>query len=272
MKLNFGASLPLLTSEQAGALSPYPFIRHIQLKLPPNPMDGRMRAAARIRAVQSLGFEVSLHAWSHINLAEPMPGPRKAFVACALEALSLAADTGCPFVCLHAGHYQTDQTPKNRQKALSALLDSLDELEEQAADLGVNVHLENIYPVPYRGELIRLLDRADDYRFLADAASFTHISYCFDYGHALIDDRSPRLIREILPKTASLHLHGNNRLTDEHLAILIPGSPDFNFWHEELSWLSGAGFAGPCILESKGAHLPEALANTARYLGFAPLA
>ena len=50
-----------------------------------------------------------------------------------------------------------------RRKALAALAQALDELMEYAQGYNLSVHLENIYPAPFRSELLRLPSRREDF-------------------------------------------------------------------------------------------------------------
>lgn len=254
-KLNslcWGAACSLFA--QPNSLAAYPFVTHVQLRLPPEPGLPKVQAKKRIQEWMKAGYAVSLHAHPHINLSEPMEKPRQAFATCAREALQLASEAGALFTVFHAGYVQAPPTPENRQKGLTALCNSLEELAEFAPQL----QLENIFPMPESCELIRLFDRPADYAYL-QAAGFP-TGFCLDTGHARLAGNGPEWLETAM--VTALHLHENNGLADGHLPPAEgpwPGTP----WLPFLQRLA-TRFTGPVIWET--ADLTAALRQTESWL------
>lgn len=236
-------------------LDMFPEIGHVQVKLPCEP-DTRHRLEERVRSLKAKNpaLELSFHAHGGINPAEAIDSVRNTWLSLSKDAIARAADMGGRFVVFHGGSMQGKNPVALRAAARSTLVDSVEELLETAVDRGVEIHMENIYPAPFRSELVRLLDRQEDYRYMLDAIAHPNLKYCFDFGHAMIDDRGLPILAECMSSLGSVHLHENDRQNDLHLPLteLFP-------WQSELEKVQASGFKGPYILENKVELLPQAL-------------
>ncbi|MBS1413138.1 MAG: TIM barrel protein [Christensenellaceae bacterium] len=237
----------------------FPFVKHVQLKLPGEPdqskHSARIKRAAQAAAQQ--GFALSVHAEPHINLCENLPTLAKANLALAQAALRACYDIGGQFALFHGGSVQGRGNPQLlRRRGMAALAQSLENLLEYAAEYNIPVHLENIYPAPFRSELVRLPSRREDFSSLMDMLDSPFLKFCYDYGHGMIDSPSGEM--PSLKVLGSLHLHENDCLNDLHLPI---GAADHSpiIWPNELKKLAAADFSGAVILENPPDGLKEAL-------------
>lgn len=251
---NLGVSVSDVALKSAERLFEMFPLEHLQIKLPAE-RDSRRRLEDNLAAFKCSfpSVKLSLHASGQINLAEPVNAVRQTWLELSMQAVKSAADMGASFVVFHGGSAQGRNPVAVRASARNCLCDSLDELLCYSADQGCDIHLENIYPAPLRSELVRLMDRVEDYRYIADALEHERLKFCFDFGHAMIDDRGLPILDDILSqgKLGSVHIHENDRQNDLHL----PPTDLFD-WQDCLGKIpSGV----PLILETKTENLPQAI-------------
>lgn len=254
--------------DAAALLKDYPFIDHVQVKLQADINDARMRLGSRLDSLRQQLPDVGLsfHAYPLINLCETVQEIRQHWVRLAQDVIKCCWDNGGEFVVLHAGYAQGNKYPHRiRKKALLMLADSLDELLETAKEYDVDIHIENIYPAPFRSELVRVMDRKEDYDYIEENIQDNSLFYCFDYGHAMIDDRGLEIYDSIQSRIKSIHLHDNDRCNDLHLAI-GDGPNNTLAWEKEINKIINSGFDGYLILENGINELENALDFTARTL------
>ena len=261
MRLGVSVSAASLKSA-AKVLDMFPAITHLQVKIPAE-RDVRLHLEDNISFLrQSYPYlELSVHAFSNINLAEPIKAVREAHIALAEDAIRLTADIGGRFTVFHAGSVQGRSPVSLRKSAVNTLCDSVELLLDTARDTGVELHLENIYPAPLRSELVRLFDRVQDYRAFEELLKDERLKYCFDFGHAMIDDRGLDIFGEYIDNIGSIHLHENDGINDLHLA------PTGLFdWGVYLDKLSSVNYQGSVIIETKLEGVPQAMAELGEYL------
>lgn len=248
---------PSALEETVRLLDMFPGVGHVQVKLPAqrDPRAKLEQGVERIRRAHP-GTELSFHAYGQMNPAEAVQAIREKWLELSKDAVKQAADMGGTFVVFHGGSMQGKSPVRLRQNALNALCDFAEELAAFADDLGVDIHLENIYPAPFRSELVRLLDRVEDYRYVMSVLTHKRIRYCFDFGHAMIDDRGMPILYECMERLGSVHVHENDRQNDLHLPIA--GLFD---WQRHIEAIIKSGFCGPFILETAFEMLPQAISG-----------
>ncbi len=264
-EISLGVSLSDVALKSSDMLfSMFPFIKHVQVKLPAQ-SDGRRKPEECVESFRKKfpSVELSVHASGQINLAEPVGTVRQTWVELAKQAIKFTADMGGKFVVFHGGSAQGRNPVAVRAAARNHLCDSLDELLDYARDVGVLLHLENIYPAPFRSELVRLMDRVEDYKYILDSIADDKLKFCFDFGHAMIDDRGMPILDEILlqGKLGSLHIHENDRVNDLHL----PPTDLFD-WQTYFDKIIKNGDKPPFILETKVEQMPQAMQGLAQLL------
>jgi sugar phosphate isomerase/epimerase len=90
-------------------------------------------------------------------------------------------------------------------------------INTRAADMGVNIAIENIFE-----------DDPENLMLLAKELNSDNFGICFDTGHFNLFSKLPlsEWLAKIKPYIKELHLHDNHRYADQHLAI---GDGDFDF-------------------------------------------
>ncbi|MBR3750283.1 MAG: TIM barrel protein [Clostridia bacterium] len=259
MRLGISVSAVSLKSVDR-VLEMFPDVTHIQVKIPAQ-RDERLHLEDNLAAIREKYpyIELSVHAFSNINLAEPIEAVREAHVALAEDAMRLTADIGGSFTVFHAGSLQGRSPAALRTNGINTLCDSVERLLDTVHAIGGEIHLENIYPAPFRSELVRLLDRVSDYRRFDSLLQDDKLKYCFDFGHAMIDDRGLDILDECMDRLGSIHVHENDRINDLHLA------PTGLFeWERYFCKLSR--FDGVVIAETKLEDIPNAITEISQYI------
>jgi len=90
-------------------------------------------------------------------------------------------------------------------------------LLKRTADIGLKIAIENIFE-----------DEPTNLRMLMEAMSSEHFGICFDTGHFNLFSKTSldEWLRQLKPYIIELHLHDNNKNSDDHLAI---GDGTFDF-------------------------------------------
>ena len=260
MKLGISVSAASVKNADK-VLEVFPEVTHVQVKIPAQ-RDERLHLKDNMAALRGKYpyVEFSVHAFSNINLAEPIKPVRDAHLALAEDALRLTADIGGVFTVFHAGSVQGRNPVSLRTNALNTLSDSVEQLLDTVHDIGGEIHLENIYPAPFRSELVRLFDRAADYRRFTSLLQDDKLKYCFDFGHAMIDDRGLDILDECMDSLGSIHVHENDGINDLHLAPT--GIFDWESYFDRLK----NTFDGVVIAETKLEDIPQAITEISQYI------
>jgi sugar phosphate isomerase/epimerase len=135
-----------------------------------------------------------------------------------LEAhIDQAKSFGSTYSVVHAANMPLTPRAEHRMAVLARLLDNLERAEAMCTRLDYCLHVENVY------------HRLDFYRQLFDGIAgrgLKRIHFCFDIGHAKV--WSAETLDQWLDFLDVLagqgfrlhfHLHANQGLTDEHLAL-----------------------------------------------------
>lgn len=258
-KASYGICLSAFALDKAAGLKEkYPFLTHLQIKLPPPPMHTRLELPAKCKALREQDWALSFHAYPLLNFAETVASVHALWTELARETLAFAGQCGGEFCVFHGGYLQTKPTAANRTKGLNMLADSLETLLAFCEDQGVGLQLENIYSALPGSELIRLCDTPADFEALTAMVASEKLGICFDYGHASIFGDTAEILRSHFPLVKSLHLHENDGQKDLHLP-LGSGRRD---WAAELAWLREKGFCGTVFAENA----PEQLCASLDFL------
>lgn len=260
MRLGISVSAASLKSA-AKVLDIFPDVTHVQVKIPAQ-RDARLKLEDNVHLLKEKYpyIDISVHAYSNINLAEPIKAVRDAYIALAEDAIDLTADIGGSFTVFHAGSVQGRNPVSLRTNALNTLCDSVECLLDSVHAVGGEIHLENIYPAPFRSELVRVFDRVGDYRRFASLLQDDKLKYCFDFGHAMIDDRGLDILDECAQRLGSVHVHENDGNNDLHLPPA--GIFDWEGYFEKLKQF----FDGVVIAETKLEDLPQAISEISQYI------
>jgi sugar phosphate isomerase/epimerase len=162
------------------------------------------------------------------------------------RAIEFAEHSPFRFLVQHLGVSNEKWEPRKMEFAITAL----EHLRVFAKPLGVTVLVENICnEIATPDRLVEILK----------VAHFEDVGFCFDIGHAHMNDGVERSFERMKPNIRSTHLHDNHSVRDEHLWI---GEGDID-WEQAMALLRTAPHVPPLLLEISG-EAPKEIAAGAR--------
>ena len=189
---------------------------------------------------ESYGLEYTVHApFSDLNIASMSSEVRRLSLKILKRSLSNAAALGARVWIFHPGNHgpMSCFLPGEDVKLN---LDSTAELADYAADVGVQLGIENM-----PNGFAALLARVEEFEGFFQAAK-PNIGLALDVGHAHTVGQLELFLKKFGDRLVHVHVHDNNRSSDAHLDI---GAGSIN-WVETLSYLKRDGFNGILMVES----------------------
>lgn len=166
------------------------------------------------RALRQHAMGLVCHLPTFVYTADLTAGIRDASIQETLSSLETAADLEAEKVVLHPG-YIGGLAVHVMAQALALAMESLDIFVRRAAQLGVMVCIENMFP-KYRPFVT-----PDDFRPVFEA--FPELKFTLDTGHAHIGDekgdRAIAFVRRYAGRLRHLHVSDNSGQADEHLPV-----------------------------------------------------
>jgi sugar phosphate isomerase/epimerase len=251
MRIGIGIDLRELSAFPAKYGDTAPMIGHIQIfgahETDLKPKEIKSKLTEFIAAYP--GVSLSFHAYSGMNLVEEVQRVRNVWIQLAKQLLDLAADVGAIFVNFHAGYGIDANSWIRRQKYREALIPVLQQLLDDTPRT-VEIHLENLYPLPRHSDFCYVGDRLSDFNYFFGQITDTRLKLCYDYGHGNLDEYGIETLRQLADRLGSVHAHDNDQVIDVHASMgrLNVGTIP---WSEEIRFLKEMRFAGPFILEGK---------------------
>lgn len=173
------------------------------------------------------------------------------------RSIKATALLGAKYVVIHAARYENVLTGYNvaREKVLNNTKDVYKKLIPTLEENDVYVGVENLFrrddlqrpipcPVSYPDQIISLIKEMNSDRFVA----------CLDTGHLLLTGGDcAHAVREYGPLLKILHVHDNDKYSDQH-TIPTEGNGDIKIdWPDFVSALLETGYDGVFSLEIDGA-------------------
>ncbi len=152
------------------------------------------------------------------------------------RAIELAEQIPFRFLVQHIGLLNETFS---EHKFFDAATTSIEHLQAFAKPLGVRVLLENI---PNE------LSTPERLNELVTTAHFDDIGFCFDIGHAHIEQTVESAFAVMKDRIRSTHIHDNNKERDAHL---WPGEGTID-WAEAMKLLRSAPLVPPLVFEIEG--------------------
>jgi sugar phosphate isomerase/epimerase len=149
------------------------------------------------------------------------------------RAIEVAEHIPFRFLIQHVG---TGGESFSEHKFFDAATTSIEHLQAFAKPLGVRVLLENIPNELSTPE--RLVE-------LVQTAHFDDIGFCFDIGHAHLEQGIDAAFSVMKDRIRSTHIHDNNKDRDAHL---WPGDGNID-WNEAMQLLRSAPLVPPLLFE-----------------------
>ncbi len=173
---------------------------------------------------------------SVINITEPVKAKRVLVVDEIKRAIELAESVPFRYMVQHLGV----GGEQYNERRLDAAFSSLEELSVFGRQRGVEILLENIPNEISSAERLGY--------FLAE----THLplGYCFDVGHAHINEGVDSAFDLMKDRIRSTHVHDNNGEDDKHIWPLIGESGTID-WKTTMDLLRSRGDQYPLLLELK---------------------
>lgn len=159
------------------------------------------------------------------------------------RAIEVAENAPFRFLIQHVG---VGNETFSEHKFFDAAMSSIEHLRAFAKPLGVRILLENIPNELSTPE--RLVE-------LVQTGHFDDVGFCFDIGHAHLEQGVEESFVLMKDRIRSTHLHDNGKDRDSHL---LPGNGNID-WPAAMVLLRSAPLAPPLLLELEG----EAAGNLA---------
>lgn len=173
----------------------------------------RQRRSIR-RALRQHGMGLVCHLPTFVYTADLTDSIRKASIRETLSSLETAADLEAEKVVLHPG-YISGLAVHVMAQGLAKAMESLGIFVRRAAQLGIDVCIENMFP-KYRPFVT-----PDDFRPVFEA--FPELKFTLDTGHAHMGDetggRALAFIARYGERLLHLHVSDNSGQADEHLPV-----------------------------------------------------
>jgi len=170
-----------------------------------------------------------------IDISDPDPTHRAHAITETKHAIHAAAECGAAYVVIHPIGVKWRKGFNLSERSASAF-QSLEQLQSYAETHGVKMALEN-------------LDPPEDRMFRAIYQQVIELGmvYCYDNGHAFVDQDPSAIWKLMAPFVRTLHLHDNNGRKDTHDQL---GTGQFP-WQELRQWLKDSNYQGVIGLECR---------------------
>ncbi len=170
-------------------------------------LDGRNES---LEILHSYSFNLRFHApFSDINIASLNPGIREESLKQIRNAIRKAAEFDAP-ITVHSGRL-SPYAMWFREKAEEMNFNAIKSLAEQARDVGIHMLVENMPAGD--GNLLTTPQELE--KLCLEAG----VGVTLDVGHAETCDSALSFISRLRRNIQEVHLHDNNLIRDEHLAI-----------------------------------------------------
>lgn len=225
-------------------------IRHVQITGVLEAGKNTEQVKKDLGAIRELcpGLTVSFHAYPGMNLVEETPRVQKVWLELAKELLMFTGEIGGVFVNFHAGYGIDASSWVRRQKYRENLVPVIQELISTAKPLGLEIHLENLYPLARHSDFCYVGDRLSDFNYVFGHIDDPQLKICYDYGHGNLDEYGIEILRQLADRLGSVHAHDNDQIVDIHASMGRQGISTIQ-WENEINFLKEMRFSGPFILE-----------------------
>ena len=175
---------------------------------------------------------------SVITITEPVKGKRILMTDEIKRTLEIAEFVPFRYLVQHLG---VVEEPFDERK-IDAAFTALEDLVIFARHRGVEILLENTPNELSSAERLALFE------------DMTHLglNFCFDTGHANMNEGVARAFEIMKPRIRSTHLHDNNGKDDKHLFPLVAAGGTVD-WKKAMPLLGSCGDQFPLLLELKEA-------------------
>lgn len=181
---------------------------------------------------------LGLHTLSAVNMAATEPLVREAVDEYVSLYLQVADRLGAEWIVVHGGYHFTD----DREERIDASIARLERMVRGAADIGLDLLLENHNPEPLDSEIHYLPVTIDECKRYFDVLSFDRLRWAFTINHAhMLPEGIDAFIDAFgLDRCREIRLADNNGNKEEHLQP-GEGTIDFESFFERCEDLGYSG-------------------------------
>ncbi len=203
-KKSFDSVVSLLSDPIAEEVGYFEIVDNSTLKL----TDATTRA---LKELSQTGYRFTVHSpYEDLNIASSDAAKRRSSVGAVKECLRRATEFDALNVVVHPGTSDGGQTPDATFETNS---DSIMEIWDFSCSIGQRMAVENDI-AHEKGILVK----PDDFkRFFSLAGA--RLPLLLDVGHANISKSLGAFVTEMAPDLAELHVHDNDGMWDQHLAM-----------------------------------------------------
>lgn len=169
-----------------------------------------------------------------IDITEPVKSKRLGMVDEVRRAIEFAETVPFKYLVQHIGVSGQEYD----ERRLDAAFTALEEISVFARQRGVEVLLENTPNALSSAERLNL--------FLEQ--THLNLNYCFDIGHAHMNEGVEKAFRTMRDRIRSTHIHDNNGREDQHLFPLASKSGTID-WNAAMNLLRSGQDQYPLLLE-----------------------
>jgi sugar phosphate isomerase/epimerase len=174
-----------------------------------------------------------------VAITEPEKRKRISSVDEIKRAIELAETVPFRYLVQHIGVAGEEYDARKVDAAFTAL----EEITVFARQRGVEVLLENIPNALSSAERLELFN----------TQTHLNLNYCFDLGHAHMNEGIPAAFGLMQNRIRSTHIHDNNGIEDQHLFPLASKGGDSIDWRKAMSLLRLRPDQYPLVLELREA-------------------
>jgi sugar phosphate isomerase/epimerase len=171
-----------------------------------------------------------------VNILSPDPGLRLHSLEAHRSLLRGSVWLGAETVVMHPGREYRSVRPPS--EVVGSCIEALRDLTARAADVGLQVALENVLRANALSSHALL-------REIVEAVGRPELGFCLDTGHANIVDSVEEAMADFAGRIKHVHIHDNHGVADEHL---LPSRGTIR-WEGFVDRLRATGYAGPLTLE-----------------------
>jgi sugar phosphate isomerase/epimerase len=178
------------------------------------------RIAALNKQVTELGVKPILHGNFKAPLASDVEDVRKAAVANVLKEVELASKLSAPLIIHGGAIVEPRLVLKAKKDALDQYVKSLQTIAAYAKEKNVIILLENLSNYLYYRPFHYIFTTPNEYRYVFEKITDTHVKFFFDVGHAAICEGDPvAVIEEFHERIWGMSFSNNDGVRDLHLGL-----------------------------------------------------
>ena len=163
--------------------------------------------------INKLNLSISIHLPMELNTCEDIKFIRNSWVdfICEMDKI-LSLDFDIKYYNAHLGYIMSTRLDKNRQRYLQNTVEFLNDEKLKNNLQNKIISIENTYSK--KGDFSNVGNSVYDFKYIFDKIENDNVYFCYDTGHALIDNSD---YEQIFDKIKIIHFSDNNGKEDLHI-------------------------------------------------------